>query len=112
MITERELIEAIEECKNGHITPPKLTKLADLYTVYDHLFGYVEPVPTVRALPPNDTQKATEKGLTTNRSTEFLTLIDGKDADGVLKLFDELAEAVKALHPRMYDSLIRRIIEL
>ena len=112
MITERELIEAIEECENGHITPPKLTKLADLYTVYDHLFGYVEPVPTVRALPKYDTQKATEKGLTTNRSTEFLTLIDGKDADGVLKLFDELAEAVKALHPRMYDSLIRRIIEL
>lgn len=112
MITERELIEAIEECENGHITPPKLTKLADLYTVYDHLFGYVEPVPTVRALPTHDTQKATEKGLTTNRSTEFLTLIDGKEAEKVLDILDELVEAVKVLHPRMYDSLLRKLIEL
>ena len=110
MVTERELLEAIEECESGQITPPKLNRLADLYIVYEHLFGYDEPL--YRELPINDTQKATEKGLTTNRSTEFLTLIDGKEAERVLDILDELAEAVKVLHPRMYDSLLRKLIEL
>ena len=112
MVTERELLQAIEECESGQMTPPKLNRLADLYTVYDHLFGYVEPVPTVRALPPNDTQKEAGKELTTDCSTEFLTLIDGKESEKVLGILYELVEAVKVLHPRMYDSLLRKLTEL
>lgn len=112
MVTERELLQAIEECESGQMTPPKLNRLADLCIVYEHLFGYDEPLPMYRELPTHDTQKATEKGLTTNRSTEFLKLIDGKEAEKVLGILDELVEAVKVLHPRMYDSLLRKLTEI
>lgn len=108
MVTEKEMLNAINECEEGVMTPPKLTKLADLYTVYDHLFGYEEKYP----YQVSERQKEAETKITSDCSTEFLAFVDGKDMKGTLQILNELVEAVKMLHPRMYDSLLRKLNEL
>ena len=44
--------------------------------------------------------------------SEFLKAVDGKKADKVWKLIDELVEAVKILHPRMYTTFIDKVQDL
>ena len=43
---------------------------------------------------------------------EFLRAVDGRKADKVWKLIDELVEAVKILHPRMYTTFIDKVQDL
>ena len=43
---------------------------------------------------------------------EFLKAVDGRKADKVWKLIDELVEAVKILHPRMYTTFIDKVQDL
>ena len=38
--------------------------------------------------------------------------VDGRKADKVWKLIDELVEAVKILHPRMYTTFIDKVQDL
>ena len=47
-----------------------------------------------------------------NDSSEFLKAVDGRKADKVWKLIDELVEAVKILHPRMYTTFIDKVQDL
>ena len=48
----------------------------------------------------------------TNGGSEFLKAVDGRKADKVWKLMDELVEAVKILHPRMYTTFIDKVQDL
>lgn len=52
------------------------------------------------------------KNLKTNSDTEFLAIVNGKNADKVISIISELVEATKTLHPRMYDSLIEKLSEI
>ena len=105
MITEKELMEAIAECEADPVTPAKVSKLADFYIIYDHLFGM--PVDDGYSYAGN-----VENVIQTNGDTEFLSTVNGKDAEKVLAVIDELLEAVKLLQPRMYDGVIRRLHEI
>ena len=51
------------------------------------------------------------KGYSTGDS-EFLRAVDGRKADKVWKLIDELVEAVKILHPRMYTTFIDKVQDI
>ena len=53
-----------------------------------------------------------ETYIETNGDSEFLKAVDGKKADKVLKLLDELVEAVKILHPRMYTTFIDKVQDM
>ena len=44
--------------------------------------------------------------------SEFLKAVDGRRADKVWELIDELVEAVKILHPRMYTTFIDKVQDL
>ena len=105
MITEKELMEAIKECESEPITPAKVSKLADFYIIYEHLFGM--PVKSAYSYAPS-----AEKVIYTDGGNEFLQAVDGKDAEKVMAIIDELMEAVKILQPRMYDGVIRRLYEI
>lgn len=105
MITEKELIDAIRECESEPVTLAKVSKLADFYTVYDHLFGM--PVDDGYSYAGN-----VENIIQTNSDTEFLLIVNGKDAEKVLMVIDELLEAIKLLQPRMYDGVMRRLREI
>ena len=106
MITEKDIDNAIEECMQEPITGNKRGALADLIIIKDYLFGapiydegysHAEPV---------------ERVVDIGGDSEFLQAVNGKDAEKVWIVIEELVDATKALHPRMYDGLIRRLKEI
>lgn len=105
MITEKELCKAIEECQEEPITGTKRSALADLFIIYDHLFGKPD-------LSGYSYDNKIEKTIYIDGDTEFLQIVNGKDTEKVLSIMDELMEATKALHPRMYDSVLAKIENL
>lgn len=117
MITEKEVAQAIEECMQEPVTGNKRAVLADLIIIQDYLFG--EPVKVQEVPRPMPAQsysappiKQVETYIETNGDSEFLKAVDGRKADKVWKLMDELVEAVKILHPRMYTTFIDKVQDL
>jgi hypothetical protein len=105
MITERELLRAIDECQQEPITSSKRGTLADLFIIYDHLFG--QPISVGYSY-----DNKIEKQIYTNGDTEFLLTVNGKDTEKVMAVLDELMEATKTLHPRMYDGVLQRLSDI
>ena len=113
MITVRELIQAIRECESEPHTQSKMAKLADFYIIYDHLFGEDREGVSYRYIDNYSSSPApVEKIIEEKGDTEFLQAANGKSANGVLQILDELMEATKVLHPRMYDQVISRLKDL
>ena len=106
MITEKEVAEAIEECLQEPITPTKREILADLIIIDDYLFG-----------TPNCNQEYShaeqvERVVDIGGDSEFLQAVNGKNLKKVWLIIEELMDATRALHPSMYDSIIRQIEEI
>lgn len=101
MVTERELLTAIAECEKEPTTNAKISQLADFYIVYDHLFGQ----PSGYSFKNN----IEHTKIKTSGDTEFLKAVNGKDTDKVWQIVNEMAEAVKTLHPRMYDRVLEKL---
>lgn len=114
MITEKELRQAIAECQQEPITGNKRSVLADLIIIQDYLFG--APKNSEPAPQPIASYSAEPLGygdvIETHGGSEFLDAVDGRKADRVWKLMDEMMEAIKILHPRMYASFIDKIYDL
>ena len=106
MITEKEVGEAIEECLQEPITPAKRGILADLIIIDDYLFG------TSSYDQGYSHAESVERVVDIGGDSEFLQAVNGKDAEKVWMVIEELMAATKALHPRMYDSIIRQIEEI
>ena len=116
MITEKEVAQAIEQCMQEPVTGNKRAVLADLIIIQDYLFGeptrqeVLQPMPTQSySAPP---MEQVEIYVETNGDSEFLKAVDGRKAERVWKLMDELVEAVKILHPRMYSTFIDKLQDL
>lgn len=118
MITEKEVAQAIEECMREPVTGTKRAVLADLIIIQDYLFGEPtrETEPSQMPYPMQScsapTTEQVETYIETNGDSEFLKAVDGRKAERVWKLMDELVEAVKILHPRMYSTFIGKIQDL
>lgn len=107
MITEREVQKAIDECLQEPVTGAKRTVLADLIIIQDYLFGeprQAAPIPQYSETAGNE--------ISTNGGSEFLDAVNGRKADKVWKVIDELVEATKVLHPRMYQSFLDKIYDI
>lgn len=101
MITERELLEAIERCKKDPVTYANIEKLANLFIVYDHLYGEA---------PVYDDRRITVENIIGHHGdSDFLVLVNEKSADKVWKVIDELLETIKVINPRLYDGVLRKI---
>lgn len=107
MITERELIRAIEECEQEPHTSSKMAKLADFYIIYDHLFG-APPAYDAQYSRANEVETLT----VTDGDTEFLRAVNGKNQVEAWKIMDQLMEATKVLQPRMYDQVLSMLNDL
>lgn len=105
MITEKELDQYIEHCLQEPVTSNKRNILADLIIIKDYLFG--EPIQSGYGYA-----NKIEKQIYTNGDTEFLAAVNGKDTEKVMAIMDELMEATKTLHPRMYDRVIEKISDI
>lgn len=103
MITEKELLKAIDECQREPITSSKRGILADLFIIHDHLFG--ETINSGYSYA-NEVEKPT---ITTTSDTEFLAAVNGKDMEKVLMVLDELMQTIQVLHPRIYDAVIEKL---
>ena len=117
MITEKEIEQAIKECLREPVTGNKRAVLADLIIIHDYLFG--EPMQAQEPPQPITMQsysappmEQVETYIETNGDSEFLKAVEGRKADKVWKLIDELVEAVKILHPRMYTTFIDKVQDL
>lgn len=117
MITEKEIEQAIKECLREPVTGNKRAVLADLIIIQDYLFG--EPMQAQEAPQPIPIQSYSAPPIEqvgnyiqTTGESEFLKAVDGRKADKVWKLVDELVEAVKILHPRMYTTFIDKVQDL
>ena len=93
MITERELIEAISECEKEPPSFTSIKKLANLYIVYNQLYGKAEPIKT-------------------EKSGEFWNAVNGKNAEKVLEIMAELMETLEVLYPKVYGSIIKKLSDL
>ena len=73
-------------------------------------FFVKQPIPMQSySAPP---MEQVETYIHTDGDSEFLKAVDGRKADKVWKLIDELVEAVKILHPRMYTTFIDKVQDL
>lgn len=96
MISIDELNKTILDLEtNRDTTYATCERLAWLYIVRDHL-----------------TQKMNKEPLTLAGESEFLAAVNGKCGDAVWRIMDELAETVKMLHPRVYESVLKKLNDL
>lgn len=102
MITEKELLNAIEECQQDPITSSKRSALADLYIIYDHLFG--EPYDTGYSYQAPIENKIEVKG-----DSDFLKTVNGMKSEKVWAVINELMEVLEATNPRLYDGVMRKL---
>ena len=109
MITEKDLQEAIAECQ-GQRNPNANTciKLAAYLTSQRELYGsdteaswFSEPAYSYSSAP-----------ITYQSDSAFGQLVNGRDIEDVLPVFDELIDTIKIINPRLYDGFIRKLREV
>lgn len=93
MINRRDLEIAVEELIQSPPTYQTCSKLADLYTILDHL-------------------KSRESYSESAPKTDFRKAITGKDINKVLGVIDEMMEATQVLNPKLYENVLLRMEEL
>lgn len=114
MITEHDLQEAIAECE-GKRKPDASTclKLAAFYTIKDKMYPdggrtQYEPIRTYQGAYM-DGGNQVEKEIEYESGSEFSRLINGRKAADIWPIMDELMDALMAINPRLYNSVIRKI---
>ena len=116
MITEKDLQEAIAECQ-GQRNPNASTciKLAAFLTIQRELFGNPEqltdnkPAYSFASAPTETVENTQEDVICYHGDSDFLTAIDGKYAQDIWPIMDELMESMAVLQPRIYDQVMRKI---
>lgn len=115
MITEQDLQEAIAECE-GQRKPGANTcmMLAAFYTIKDHLYPENMRSETYQSAYPvymdmgNNTEN-TDNTVKYSSNSDFGQAITGKNSDEMWGIIDELMDALIAINPRLYDSVMRKI---
>lgn len=108
MITEQDLQAAIAECE-GQRNPNANTciKLAAFYTIRDHLFpreqDHLSDVVQMAYSGASDTEYESK--------TEFAQAVRGWSVAEIMPIIDELMTALSILNPKLYDSVMRKILE-
>lgn len=113
MITEKDLQEAIAECK-GKRNPDSSTciKLAAFLIIQEHLYGKPPESETVPALPAYSYAAPPEQVETIidyQSDTDFAAVIDGRRADDVWPVMEELMEVLRRTNKPLYNATIRKI---
>jgi len=106
MITEREIRAAIDECHAvENPTADTCRKLASYYIIQDHLSGEPETERYSLAAEP-------ERGgqyIYVDSSTDFAEAVNGRPADEIIPIVDELMTVLQAVNPRLYAGVMRKL---
>lgn len=103
MITEKELLKAIRDCERDPVTYNSCEKLANFYVIYDHLFGEKQTF--------DSPQTEVETVVQTEGDSEFLRAVDGVPSEKAWRVMDELMDAMKSMHPRVYNSVLSKMLD-
>lgn len=99
MVSKRELLDEIHELENQpRSTYQTCEKLANLYTIYDHLYGNL-----------SSTEILVVEMIEAHGDSPFIQAINGKDASKVWPILDELMSCIQVVQPKMYESALRKI---
>lgn len=104
MFNKAELLDAIDELEMSPATYQNAEKLATFYLLYDHLYTRQEPQSRVETVH--------EVIIDEHGTSEFLQAAEGKPAEAIWRILDELMTAVQALQPRLYEATIQKISDL
>ena len=106
MISATDLEQAIAECL-GSRNPDVNTciKLASFYTIRDHL--YPEPKEQDFSFAP---PAVSETFVDYKGKSDFMQAVDGRPANEVWEIIDELMETLAVVYPRLYDGVMRKLI--
>ena len=101
MITEKELLEAISVCQQDPVSYSNIEKLANLYTVYDHIFkkpdlGY-------------SLKNEVEHTIGSYGDSEFLKAINGQKSEKVWAVLNELMQTLEVINPRIYNGVLSKL---
>lgn len=113
MITIPDLQAAIAECK-GERNPNANTciKLAAFLIIQEHLYGKPSESDTVPDLPAYSYAAPPEQVETIidyQGDTDFAAVIDGRRADDVWPVMEELMEVLRRTNKPLYNATIRKI---
>ena len=104
MLTQSELTDAIDVLCNGKHSIQNVEKLAAIYTVRDHLYQTTDQIERGYSAANNDNEQVGLYG-----QTEFLTAISRKNPVDAWLLMNELMQTLRAVNPRLYESVMRKI---
>ena len=106
MLTERDLLETIEECRMvKRPTASTCQLMASCYTILDHLFpessrsADIAPVQLYSMAP-----EPVETG-----GSEFVQAARAAGMARLLEVMDEHMDCIRALYPKEYEAIIRRL---
>ena len=103
MFTEKELLDAIDECEALPKTFTTCGKLSVFYTILDHLRAEDSNLSMMSAEPEPETV------IGNYGTTEFFLAVQGKEAKKIWQIFGELMDALKVLNPKLYSRTIERL---
>lgn len=106
MLTERDLLETIEECRAMRKPTASACQLmAACYTILDHLLP--ESSRSVDPVPVQMYSMATEPVET--GGSEFVRAARKAGMTRLLVVLDEHMDCVRALYPKEYAAIMRRL---
>ena len=91
-------IAALEEERPTHVV---MGKLANLYTVRDHIV--ISDQPQVTTVPSTIPEMLIE--------SDFVKAVEGEDTRKVMQVMAELMDAVAVTNPRLYEATMRKLSE-
>jgi hypothetical protein len=103
LIKVDDLHDAIAECL-GQRNPTAQTcvKLAAYYTILDHLTGQTNS-PEEKPVYSYSSSKMYQS------DSEFWTVASDLDEYTLMSVIDELMDTIKAVQPRLYDAVMRKL---
>ena len=115
MITEKDLQEAIAECE-GQKNPNANTciKLAAFYTIMNNLYPTTPlslPVREGEGEVRHSYSQAPDDTIEYDGESEFSHIINGMHLYDVLDIVDELMSTVQIVNPKLYDAVIRKLLD-
>lgn len=109
MIREEDLHEAIAECQGErNANAQTCIKLAAYYTILDHITG---EQPDIITLPAVSRDEPPEQSIQLNSGSEFAEAVNGRAANEIMPMIDELVQTIAAIVPALYEAFIRKIKE-
>ena len=105
MITRQDLAEAIAECQ-GKRNPDANTciKLAAFYTIQREMFGEEKNAEHYSFASAPETYIQLDSG------SEFANIVNGRSADDIMPVMDELMSTLQVIQPRLYTAVLSKLL--